>query len=127
METHDTNEFEAIVIDEPGATADNRADMMRSIMAERPDLSPEVADAARQWLDSVSASMAEGNYTAEAFDMAVKAINYDRDVAAAEVRGRNARISAEVMAAPSGDGVPRLGASAPAPSSAPSIFDIARG
>lgn len=88
---------------------------------------PELAEAARKWLDNVAACVGEGNYSAEAFSMAIKAMNYDRDVAQAEVRGRNAQIRASVLHSPKGDGVPRLGTSAPAPASAPSIFDIARG
>jgi len=159
-------------------TRDNRADMMRLLKAEKPDIdvnddnavfgqiiddyadyarlldeersrheqasrreqmaeqtrasfgagqAPELAEAARKWLDNVAAAVRDGNYSAEAFDMAVKAMNYDRDVREAEVRGRNASIRASVMTPPKSDGVPRLGASSPAPASAPSIFDIARG
>ncbi len=119
--------FTPIEIDDTPAPEDKRAGMMRTIMAERPDLAEEEAEAACRWLDTVTESMASGKCSADTIGMALKALSYDRDVAAAEVRGRNARISAEVMAAPSGDGVPRLGASAPAQSSAPSIFDIARG
>ncbi|MCM1452592.1 MAG: hypothetical protein NC102_10040 [Clostridium sp.] len=161
-----------------GTLSSKRADMMRLLQAERPDLdtnddesvfgqiiedyadyarllteerernedaarrerqaeeslakfgtghSPELAAAARSWVDNLAAATREGNYTAEAFEMAVKAMNYDRDVAQAELRGRNAQIRESVMAMPKGDGVPRLGGRAPSPAAAPSIFDIARG
>lgn len=89
--------------------------------------SPELAEAAFKWLDDVAAAVGEGNYSERAFGMAVKAMNYDRDVKEAELRGRNARIRASVMPADRTDGVPRLGTSAPAPATPPSIFDIARG
>lgn len=88
--------------------------------------SPELAKAVREWLDKVAAAVEQGDYSAEAFEMAARAINYQRDVAAAELRGRNAQIRESIMAGQRGDGVPRLGASAPAPPSPPSIFDIAR-
>ncbi|MCM1223839.1 MAG: hypothetical protein NC548_56245, partial [Lachnospiraceae bacterium] len=137
-----------------GARGGRRADMMRLLLAERPDLdvnddeavfgqiiddyedyarllteererkeeetrrerqaeesgarfgaghSPELAAAARRWVDNMTAAVMDGNYTAEAFEMAVKAMNYDRDVAQAELRGRNAQIREMVMAGPRGD------------------------
>lgn len=96
-------------------------------------MSDEEVDAAADWIRDVTNDAVIGVIKPETFDMALKAINHDVDVAVAgaegEIRGKNARAEAKLRRPKRGDGTPVLGGSNNAPSSARegSIFDIADG
>lgn len=75
-------------------------------------LSDEQVDEAMAWLIGIIKDGVLGKFTAESIDMAMKAINHDADVAAAdhaaEVRGKNAKIEEKQRKRKSGDGMPNL-------------------
>lgn len=91
----------------------------------------EEIDAAMQLLVQIANDALVGKFTPENIDMALKAINHDRDVAdadaTAEVRGRNATITERLRRRAKGDGTPQLdGANGGArPQRKRSIFDVA--
>lgn len=95
-------------------------------------LSDEEVDRVMEHLIGVVKDGVMGKFTAETIDMAMKALNHDADVAAAdhdaEVRGRNAQIDERVRKRNQGDGVPMLGGSnTTVRQGNRSIFDEARG
>lgn len=97
-------------------------------------LSDEQIDAASDWIKEVVNDAIVGIIKPETLDMAFKAINHDADIAAAsqegEVRGKNAKVEAQLRKPKRGDGTPSLAGAnnAPAPSrNAGSIFDVADG
>lgn len=95
-------------------------------------LTDEQMDAAADWIKEVTNDAVLGIIKPETLDMALKAINYDEDVAVAsqegEIRGKNAKVEAALRKPKRGDGVPTLAGANNAPSapkSRSSIFDIA--
>lgn len=97
-------------------------------------LSDEDIDKAADWIKDVTNDAVLGIIRPETIDMALKAINHEADVAAAseegEIRGRNAKVEAQLRKPKRGDGTPTLGGAnnAPAPQRQKgSIFDIADG
>lgn len=97
-------------------------------------LTDEQIDAAVDWIKEVTNDAVIGIIKPQTIDMALKAINHDADIAAAseeaEIRGKNARIEAQLRKPKRSDGTPTLkGANnAPAPSrSGNSIFELADG
>lgn len=97
-------------------------------------LSDEDIDKAADWIKDVTNDAVLGIIRPETIDMALKAINHEADVAAAseegEIRGRNAKVEAQLRKPKRGDGTPALGGAnnAPAPQRQKgSIFEIADG
>lgn len=97
-------------------------------------LTDEQLDAAADWIRDVTNDAVIGIIKPETIEMALKAINHDADVASAseegEIRGKNAKVEAQLRKPKRGDGTPTLGGAnnAPAPSRQKgSIFDIADG
>lgn len=97
-------------------------------------LSEEEIDAAADWIKEVTNDAVIGIIKPKTLEMALKAINHDTDVATAseeaEIRGKNAKVEAQLRKPKRGDGTPTLGGAnnAPAPSRQKgSIFDIADG
>lgn len=79
---------------------------------EEDGLSDEQMDAAMSWLIGVIGDGVRGKFAPETIRMAVKAQNYDADMADAahegEVRGRNTKIDEKLRKASEGDGVAAL-------------------
>ena len=111
---------------------------MRSTLAmleqkqQKLGLTDEQINAAADWIRDITNDAVLGIIKPETIDMAFKAINHDSDMAVAseegEIRGRNARVEAELRKPKRGDGTPTLAGAnnAPAPSRRNnSIFDIA--
>lgn len=97
-------------------------------------LSDDQMDAAADWIKEVTNDAVIGIIKPETIDLALKAINYDADIAAAseegEIRGKNAKAEATLRKPKRGDGTPTLAGAnnAPAPyRNKNSIFDIADG
>ncbi len=95
-------------------------------------LSDEQVDQAVDLLMAIANDAIVGKFSRESFDMALKALNHDTDMAAAReegaVEGRNAKIEEKLRKPKSSDGVPMLGGSNNAPArkqSRGSIFDLA--
>lgn len=95
-------------------------------------LSDEQIDQAADWIKEVTNDAVIGIIRPETIDMALKAINHDADIAVAseegEIRGKNAKVEAQLRKPKRGDGTPTLAGAnnAPAPSRLKgSIFDIA--
>lgn len=86
-------------------------DDMNSVQ-EEDGLTDEQMDAAMSWLIGVIGDGVRGKFAPETIRMAVKAQNYDADMAdaahEAEVRGRNAKIDEKLRKANEGDGVSAL-------------------
>lgn len=72
----------------------------------------DTMDAALDLLGQIANEVILGKFTRESLDMALKALNHDVDVEAAsqdgEVRGRNAKVEAQLRKPAKGDGLPRL-------------------
>lgn len=95
-------------------------------------MTDEQMDAAADWIRDVTNDAVLGIIKPETIDMAIKAINHDRDVTEAgvegEIRGKNSRAEAQLRKPERGDGTPTLkGANnSPAPQrQRESIFAIA--
>lgn len=95
-------------------------------------LSDDEVDAAMALLITIVKDGVVGKFTNESIKMAMKAINHDADVAAAdheaEVRGKNARVTEELRKPKQGDGMPQMGGKnggVPQRRKPRSIFDIA--
>lgn len=103
-------------------------------MKEEKGLDDEQMDAAVDFLIAIGNDAILGKFSAENLELALKALNYDKDVAEAaeeaEVRGKNAKIEEKLRKRESGDGIPALsgkpGGAMEQPK-ASSIFDVARG
>lgn len=102
-------------------------------MQQERGLSDEAIDAAYDFINKIANEALHGKYTAEAVEMALKAVNHDAEVENArsegEIAGRNARIEENLRKPQQGDGVPAMGGSGVAPQRqrrASSIFDVAR-
>lgn len=94
-------------------------------------LSDEEADAVFNFLQDTARNGIRGIYSLESYDMALKAIGHDTDVASAsaegEVRGRNARIDEELRKREEGDGTVVTGGKPMTPGRKnENIFDLAR-
>ena len=76
-------------------------------------LTDEQVDEAMAMLIGIVQDGILGKFSPEAIDMAMKAINHDRDVAAAEhageVRGKNTKVAEQLRKGKQGDGVAALG------------------
>lgn len=97
--------------------------LLDDLQAER-GLTDEQIDAATAVLNKIANDIVLGKYTAEAVDMALKAINHDADVANANqeglVQGKNTKIKEELRKPKGGDGVSALdGSNTPAGGTAP--------
>lgn len=83
-----------------------------SSIQEEKGYSDEQIDQAFEWLMGVIQDGVVGKFTPEIIDMAMKAQNYDADVAQAEaegeVKGRNARIKEQLRTRKQGDGIAAL-------------------
>lgn len=96
-------------------------------------LTDEEIDAAADWIRDVTNDAVIGIIKPETIDMALKAINHDADIAAAsqegEIRGKNAKVEAQLRKPKRGDGTPALAGANnnSAPQRMNSIFDIADG
>lgn len=96
-------------------------------------LTEEQIDAAADWIRDVTNDAVLGIIKPETIDMALKAINHDADIAAAseeaEIRGKNAKVEAELRKPRRGDGTPTLAGAhnTPAPQNRKpmNIFDYA--
>ena len=77
------------------------------------NLTDEQVDEAMTLIMTIANNAIVGKFTPETIDMAMKAINHDLDVAAAEhvgeVRGKNAKIDEKLRKQAGGDGMPALG------------------
>ena len=71
-------------------------------------ISDDKVDDAISWLVNISRDIMMGKFTPDALDMAMKAINYDKDVTAAqhegEVEGKNKKIEMQLRKGGKGDG-----------------------
>lgn len=97
-------------------------------------LSDEQIDAASDWIKEVANDAVIGVIKPETIDMALKAINHDADIAAAdaegEIRGRNAKVEAQLRKPRRGDGTPVLAGANNSPKASRnkgSIFELADG
>lgn len=85
--------------------------ILEEIQAEK-GLTDEQVDDAMAWLIGVAKDAMLGKFSRETIEMAVKAQNYDNDVAMAseegEVRGRNAKVTEKLRKSTRGDGTPQL-------------------
>ena len=76
-------------------------------------LTDEQLDDAMAFIMGIVRDAVMGKFTAETIDMAMKAINHDKDVATAEmegeVRGKNTKAEEKLRKGKSGDGMPTLG------------------
>lgn len=85
--------------------------MLDALQAEK-GYTDEQMDAAVALLNKMSNEVVLGMYTAEAIDMALKAINHDADVANANqeglVQGKNTKIEEKLRKSKGGDGVSAL-------------------
>ena len=92
----------------------NLAESLETISSiqEEKGYSDEQIDQAFEWLMGVIQDGVIGKFTPEIIDMAMKAQNYDADVAQAEaegeVRGRNAKIEEKLRTRKAGDGLVAL-------------------
>lgn len=92
----------------------NLAESLETISSiqEEKGYSDEQIDQAFEWLMGVIQDGVVGKFTPEIIDMAMKAQNYDADVAQAEaegeVRGRNAKIEEKLRTRKTGDGLVAL-------------------
>jgi len=77
------------------------------------NLTDDQVDEAMTLIMTIANNAIVGKFTPETIDMAMKAINHDLDVAAAEhvgeVRGKNAKIDEKLRKQTGGDGIPALG------------------
>lgn len=96
------------------------------------NLSDDEMDAALDLLGKITNEVLMGKFTRESIQMALKALNHDKDIAEAsqegEVRGRNTKVEAVLRKPKHGDSVPMLGGSNNTPSRAKkekSIFELA--
>lgn len=75
-------------------------------------LSDEQLDGAMEWVIEIAKDAMMGKFTRETIEMAIKAQNYDNDVAQAgeegEVRGKNAKITESLRKPKRGDGTAQL-------------------
>lgn len=75
-------------------------------------LSDEQVDGAMEWLIAIAKDAMLGKFSPETIAMAIKAQNYDNDVARAnaegEVRGKNTRIQEKLRKPQGGDGMPMI-------------------
>lgn len=101
---------------------------------EQYNLTDEQLDEAADWVRDVTNDAVVGLIREETFDMALKALNYDRDLAAAnaegEIRGKNAKAEAMLRKPQRGDGTVALAGANNASSpvrNQNSIFSIADG
>ncbi|MCD8388113.1 MAG: hypothetical protein LUD17_14705 [Bacteroidales bacterium] len=79
-------------------------------------------------IDKMTLDAELGIYSADSLRAAWRALHYDADVAAAEVRGRNAQIQETILAPEPTDGLPHLsGADAYIAANPHSIFALAHG
>lgn len=97
-------------------------------------LTDDQMDAAADWIKDVTNDAVLGIIRPETIDMALKAINHDADMAIAsaegEIRGKNAKVEAQLRKPQRSDGTATLAGAnnAPAPQRhRESIFDIADG
>lgn len=85
---------------------------VREKFQEERGLSDEQVDAAIAFLKGVCNDMVIGKITAESLDMALKAINHDNDVEAANqeglVQGKNTKVEEKLRKPKGGDGMPSL-------------------
>lgn len=96
-------------------------------------LSDEVVDQVADFLKQIANEVILGKFTEENFDMALKALNHDKDIEAAslegEIRGRNTRVEERLRRAARSDGAPSLAGANNMQSisnSGTSIFDMAK-
>lgn len=91
---------------------DATLETLRSYQSEH-GMSDEQIDKAVDFLLGIVRDGVMGKFSAEALDMACKALNYDADVAAAgeegEIAGRNAKIAEKLRKSKQGDGTAPLG------------------
>lgn len=82
-------------------------------MQAKNGLSDEQVDEAMAMLIGIIKDGVMGKFSPETIDMAMKAINHDKDVAAAEhageVRGKNTKVQEQLRKAKDGDGIAALG------------------
>lgn len=96
-------------------------------------ISDEERDRAMALLLKIQTDALRGIFAPESMLMALKALNYEQDMAQAdavgEIRGRNAKIDAKLRRQGAGDGLPVIGGSNTAgePAESDDIFDIAEG
>lgn len=97
---------------------DGTLETLRQFQQER-GLSDEETDAAVEFLIGVVRDGVMGKFSAEALDMALKAINHDNDVAQAseegEIAGRNHKVVETLRKSNKGDGTSPLGGKHGAP------------
>lgn len=81
-----------------------------SRMQEEKGLSDEQVESAMQLISSIANDYIMGKISPETIDIALKAMNYDTDVAEAsqegEIKGRNTKIEERIKREKSGDGMP---------------------
>lgn len=82
------------------------------IVQQEHGLSDEQVDQAMEWLVTIAKDVMMGKFNLETIQMAIKAQNYDNDVAQAsaegEVRGKNTKVTEHLRKPSRGDGTPRL-------------------
>lgn len=104
--------------------------MLEKLQAEK-GYSDEQIDGAVEWLMQVYRDVVVGKFAPEVIDMAMKAQNYDDDLAQAEaegeVRGRNAKIEEKLRTRKAGDGIVTLSGNSGerGPRKPQSMFDLA--
>lgn len=85
--------------------------MLDQLQAEN-GLTDEQVDEAMAMLATIVRDGVLGKFTRETVDMAMKALNHDKDVNAAaleaEVRGRNSKVEEKLRKPNTGDGIPQL-------------------
>lgn len=109
-------------------------DYLERLQDER-GIPDEEIDAAMALLIGIVRDGIVGKFSPETIEMALKAVNYERDLnetsEEAELRGRNAKITEKLRKPTESDGLPQLGGGnagvAPAQPQRRSIFDIAKG
>ena len=114
------------------ANLDTTLDYLEQLQQER-GLSDQDVDAAMEFLIGIVQDGVMGKFSPESIDLALKAVNYDSDMAAAteqgEIAGRNARIEERLRSRKDGDGTSPLPGGAqqrPRDNANSSIFDVAR-
>lgn len=108
-------------------------DLLEQIQKEK-GLSDDEIDAAYDFLIKIANDAVLGKFTEESVDMALNAINHDRDVATSKeegiVAGKNAKIEEKLHKPRGGDNVPNLNGSNNAPTRKnahrQNVFDLAK-
>lgn len=126
-------EFAAKVAENDEYEAQYRKNMPESLKgieewAQKKGVKDDDIDKAVEYLSKICGDFILGKVTPETMELMLKALNYDEDMEAAEVAGRNAKITETLQKSKKGDGTKPLGsknATARGQRKAPTMFDLA--